>query len=280
MKECSGIGETREAIAAARQAGKRIGFVPTMGNLHAGHLALVDKAREHADFIVSSIFVNPMQFGANEDLASYPHTPEADRAGLRDRQVALLFAPGVADVYPVPMDQHTSVEVPGLSELLCGASRPGHFRGVATVVSKLFNIVQPDVAVFGEKDFQQLAVIRRMVRDLCFPVEIIGVPTIRESDGLAMSSRNNYLSDEDRKVAPEIYRLINSLRSGILSGSENFRNLEEQVRSDLLAAGFVPDYVSVRKQSDLSEAHKHDAPLVILVAAFLGKTRLIDNITV
>ncbi|HGA2319131.1 TPA: pantoate--beta-alanine ligase [Pseudomonas putida] len=278
MNTVKTVRELRAAVARARSEGKRIGFVPTMGNLHSGHAALVTKAAQRADFVVASIFVNPLQFGANEDLDKYPRTLAADQQRLLDAGCHLLFAPTVEEMYPDGMAVQTRVSVPGLSEGLCGASRPGHFEGVATVVSKLFNMVQPDLAVFGEKDYQQLAVIRAMVRDLNMPIQIIGEPTVRAEDGLALSSRNGYLTPEQRSTAPVVYRTLKQIGEALGRGQVDFAALIEQGKADLIAAGLRPDYLEVRHAVNLRPATFGDRDLVILVAAYLGNTRLIDNL--
>lgn len=272
------VRELRAAVARARGEGKRIGFVPTMGNLHDGHAALVEKAGQRADFVVASIFVNPLQFGANEDLASYPRTLEADQERLLNAGCNLLFAPTVEEMYPQGMAGQTLVSVPGVSDGLCGASRPGHFAGVATVVCKLFNMVQPDLAVFGQKDFQQLAVIRTLVLDLNMPIQIIGEPTVRAADGLALSSRNGYLDAQQRSCAPVLYRTLCDMASAIKAGAHDYPHLQASAQASLQAAGLRPDYVEIRNASDLQPAAQGDRQLVILVAAFLGSTRLIDNL--
>lgn len=278
MNTVKTVRELRAAVARARSEGKRIGFVPTMGNLHSGHAALVTKAAQRADFVVASIFVNPLQFGANEDLDKYPRTLAADQQRLLDAGCHLLFAPTVEEMYPDGMAVQTRVSVPGLSEGLCGASRPGHFEGVATVVSKLFNMVQPDLAVFGEKDYQQLAVIRAMVRDLNMPIQIIGEPTVRAEDGLALSSRNGYLTPEQRSTAPVVYRTLKQIGEALGRGQVDFAALIEQGKADLVAAGLRPDYLELRHAVNLRPATFGDRDLVILVAAYLGNTRLIDNL--
>jgi pantoate--beta-alanine ligase len=278
MNTVKTVRELRAAIARARGEGKRIGFVPTMGNLHSGHAALVIKAAQRADFVVASIFVNPLQFGANEDLDKYPRTLAADQQRLLDAGCHLLFAPTVEEMYPDGMSVQTRVSVPNLSEGLCGASRPGHFEGVATVVSKLFNMVQPDLAVFGEKDFQQLAVIRAMVRDLNMPIQIIGEPTVRADDGLALSSRNGYLTPEQRATAPVVYRTLKQIGEAIVRGQVDFPALVEDSKAQLIAAGLRPDYLEVRHAVTLRPATFGDRDLVILAAAYLGNTRLIDNL--
>ncbi|MDR0207933.1 MAG: pantoate--beta-alanine ligase [Pseudomonas putida] len=278
MNTVKTVRELRAAVARARGEGKRIGFVPTMGNLHSGHAALVTKAAQRADFVVASIFVNPLQFGAGEDLDKYPRTLAADQERLLEAGCHLLFAPGVEEMYPDGMAVQTRVSVPQLSEGLCGASRPGHFEGVATVVSKLFNMVQPDLAVFGEKDFQQLAVIRAMVRDLNMPIQIIGEPTVRAQDGLALSSRNGYLSPEQRAAAPALYRTLKTMAEAITKGQRDYPALIAEGQAQLVAAGFRPDYLEVRHAVTLRPAMIDDRDLVILAAAYMGTTRLIDNL--
>lgn len=272
------VRELRAAVAHARGEGKRIGFVPTMGNLHEGHAALVEKASQRVDFVVASIFVNPLQFGPKEDLASYPRTLEADKERLLQAGCNLLFAPTVEEMYPHGMGGQTRVSVPGVSEGLCGASRPGHFEGVATVVCKLFNMVQPDLAIFGQKDFQQLAVIRNLVSDLNMPIQIIGEPTVRAADGLALSSRNGYLDEQQRSVAPAIYRTLSDLAAAIQAGNNDFQALLTQGLAILQEAGFRPDYLEIREANSLKPATPSDQHLVILAAAFIGTTRLIDNL--
>lgn len=278
MNTVKTVRELRAAVARARGEGKRIGFVPTMGNLHSGHAALVTKAAQRADFVVASIFVNPLQFGAGEDLDKYPRTLAADQERLLEAGCHLLFAPTVEEMYPDGMAVQTRVSVPQLSEGLCGASRPGHFEGVATVVSKLFNMVQPNLAVFGEKDFQQLAVIRAMVRDLNMPIQIIGEPTVRAEDGLALSSRNGYLSPEQRAAAPALYRTLKTMAEAITKGQRDYPALIAEGQVQLVAAGFRPDYLEVRHAVTLRPAMIDDRDLVILAAAYMGTTRLIDNL--
>ncbi|MEK1904242.1 MAG: pantoate--beta-alanine ligase [Pseudomonas sp.] len=278
MNTVKTVRELRAVVARVRSEGKRIGFVPTMGNLHEGHIALVEKASQRADFVIASIFVNPLQFGPNEDLATYPRTLIADQEKLVGAGCQLLFAPDVEEMYPSGMAGLTNVSVPGVSEGLCGGSRPGHFDGVATVVTKLFNMVQPDLAIFGEKDFQQLAVIRALVRDLNMPVQIIGEPTARAEDGLALSSRNGYLNDEQRAAAPALYRTLNQLADAVRQGERDYAQLVATGKASLEAAGLRPDYLEVRDSNNLSQACADTQQLVILAAAFLGKTRLIDNL--
>lgn len=280
MERVSAIKELRQQVTAWRLAGKRIALVPTMGNLHVGHLELVKQARQRADRVVVSIFVNPMQFGAGEDFGRYPRTLEQDATQLESAEADLLFTPPVQEVYPRGQAVQTLITVPGISNILCGASRPGHFAGVATVVCKLLNMVQPDLALFGNKDLQQLLVIRQMVEDLCIPVEIIGIPTVREPDGLARSSRNGYLTVEERSQAPALYRLLRETSKAIAQGRCDYAALESEGKQALMAAGFKPDYYSIRNATDLSEANGETQKLAILAAASLGRTRLIDNLLV
>lgn len=267
-------------VANARRAGKRIGFVPTMGNLHAGHLKLIEVARSCADFVVASVYVNPMQFGPKEDFSSYPRTPQDDERALAAAGANLLFMPSTAEIYPRGVAAQTVVEVPHLGDVLCGAFRPGHFRGVTTVVNRLFNLVQADVAVFGKKDYQQLMLIRLMVADLGMPIEIVGVDTMRESDGLAMSSRNGYLRPEERERAPRLYAVLCDLRDQILRAGEIPWEAEITASDRLQRTGFRPEYVSIVRQQDLAPPSRQDRKLAILAAAWLGRTRLIDNIEV
>lgn len=280
MKIISSFPDLRTHLNTWRQAGQTIAFVPTMGNLHAGHINLVKAAQTVANRVVVSIFVNPLQFGPTEDYQSYPRTLEADCEKLKEVHTDLLFTPNVTDIYPQGMEVSTRVEVPQLSDILCGAARPGHFIGVATVVNKLFNIVQPDQALFGEKDYQQLQIIKRMVADLNMPIDIISVPTCRESDGLAMSSRNSYLDTKQRRQAPQLYQILNQLKTQIETGRRNFTQMEIQAISQLTEAGWNPDYVAVCTANSLTLPSLEDKHLVILAAARLGKTRLIDNIQV
>ncbi len=279
METISQIDPLRVRIAQWRMADQRIALVPTMGNLHTGHLDLVRRAREMARHTVVSIFVNPLQFGPGEDFEAYPRTLDKDREKLQAEGVDLVFAPTAETVYPRGQEQQTQVAVPGISDILCGASRPGHFSGVATVVCKLFNIVQPDMAVFGEKDFQQLLVIRRMTRDLCLPVEIIGAPTVREADGLAMSSRNGYLSAEERQRAPALRQCLLAAEQALMDGVAPSK-VEQDGLLCLERAGFRPDYLSVRRPMDLASAREGDTNLVVLAAAHLSRARLIDNLRV
>lgn len=274
------IAELRQHVAHWRRTGQPIGFVPTMGNLHAGHLSLIRQARARADRVVASIFVNPLQFGEGEDFQAYPRTEEEDRRLLLEHGCDALFLPTVTEMYPEGGTPVTVVEVPELSNILCGAFRPGHFRGVATVVAKLFNLVQPDLAVFGEKDYQQLVVIKRMVEDLCFPVTIVPAPTGRERDGLAMSSRNRYLTAEDRRIAPALFRQLSRVAGAIAAGEGDLAGLCREALATLEGKGFRPDYFEVRRASDLAEPEAGDRDLVVLVAARLGRARLIDNVRV
>ena len=279
MRTVHSITELRTILRSHRDKGRRIVLVPTMGNLHAGHIALVEEARNQGDFVVTSIFVNPMQFGANEDLDAYPRTLAEDQDKLAEAGNDLVFAPSANEIYPNGMDRHTQVLVPDLTELHCGASRPGHFTGVATVVTMLFNIVQPNVAVFGEKDFQQLAVIRKMVSDLCQPIEIVGVATHREDDGLAMSSRNGYLGINERRLAPRLYRALQATAEAIRQGSCDFDGLSAAASHQLEKGGFKPDYFTIVNSDSLRPAGPADNRITILAAAYLGRTRLIDNIS-
>ena len=279
MRTYATNAQLQSAIRTLRQSGKTIAFVPTMGNLHEGHLKLVRKAHSLCDVVIVSIFVNPLQFGANEDLDSYPRTMTADEEKLFTEGAHIIYAPGVKEIYPQGMAAQTQVQVPELADTLCGSSRPGHFNGVTTVVTKLFNIVQPDVAVFGEKDFQQLSIIRKMVADLCMPIEIVGVATCREEDGLAKSSRNGFLNDEQRQIAPLMHQTLTSCREAIACGFDNFLQLESHARMKLLQAGFEPDYFEIRDAQTLQAVTEDTEEIAILAAARLGSTRLIDNVT-
>lgn len=277
MRTLREIPALREALDVVRRRDQRIALVPTMGNLHDGHLALVESARRQADVVVATIFVNPMQFGPNEDLAAYPRTLEADQAKLEAAGCDLLFAPDTAALYPRGLANQTQVRVPGVSEGLCGGARPGHFDGVATVVSILFNLVQPHLACFGEKDYQQLAVIRQLVADLHFPIEVVGVPIVRAEDGLALSSRNGYLSTAERQVAPALYRTLCRARDALEAGEAPERVLGEAGEA-LRTAGFEPDYLELRAV-DLGPVTAATRDAVPLAAARLGPARLIDNLT-
>lgn len=270
--------ELRRRVQKWRSEGHRIAFVPTMGNLHAGHGNLVKQAARSADRVVVSIFVNPLQFGPNEDFASYPRTPEEDRRLLESLHTHLLFLPDVADMYPRGQAATARVQVPDIDSILCGAFRPGHFTGVATIVAKLLNLVQPDMAFFGEKDYQQLMIIRRAVTDLCMPMQIVGVPTMREADGLAMSSRNRYLSKEERALAPLIHKELERVRAAIEAGAREYAALEKTGYESLQSAGFRPDYFSIRDAATLGEPSTQTAEVAILTAARIGKARLIDNV--
>ncbi len=274
------IEELKVAVREWRRDGKVIGFVPTMGNLHDGHLSLINMARQRADQVIASIFVNPLQFGEGEDYSNYPRTEDRDRALLEKNGCDALFMPTVKELYPEGGLPVTIVEVPGLSNILCGAHRPGHFRGVTTVVAKLFNLVEPDLAVFGEKDYQQLVIIRRMVEDLCFPVEIVPAPTGRENDGLAMSSRNQYLTESERQTAPALYRELDRASRAVADGDREFAKLCDRAVAALWEEGFQPDYFEIRRAADLAEIGPDDRDLVIVTAARLGKARLIDNLRV
>ncbi len=278
MNKLLTVAELRQQITDWKLAGKRIALVPTMGNLHQGHLSLVSKAKELADKVIVSIFVNPLQFDDKTDLSAYPRTFEADSQSLISVDCDAVFAPTVEIMYPDGMDRQTIIIVPGMDDKLCGQARPGHFDGVATVVAKLFNMVQPDVAVFGEKDYQLLLLIKKMVADLNLPLEIIGLPTHREASGLAMSSRNQYLTEQQREQAASIYRILNDIKTKLLKGGADFIKLEQQAKDELTQLGFEPDYVDIRLAGNLEPAKQSDKELRILLAARLGKARLIDNI--
>ena len=267
----------RQQIRRLRMEGKRVALVPTMGNLHDGHMKLVDEAKARADVVVVSIFVNPMQFDRPEDLARYPRTLQEDCEKLNKRKVDLVFAPSVKEIYPNGTETHTYVDVPGLSTMLEGASRPGHFRGVSTIVSKLFNLVQPDIACFGEKDFQQLALIRKMVADMGFDIEIVGVPIMRAKDGLALSSRNGYLTAEQRKIAPGLYKVLSSIADKLQAGERDLDEIIAIAGQELTEKGFRADDIQIRDADTLLEVSENSKRAVILVAAWLGDARLIDN---
>lgn len=267
----------RQQIRRLRMEGKRVALVPTMGNLHDGHMKLVDEAKARADVVVVSIFVNPMQFDRPEDLARYPRTLQEDCEKLNKRKVDLVFAPSVKEIYPNGTETHTYVDVPGLSTMLEGTSRPGHFRGVSTIVSKLFNLVQPDIACFGEKDFQQLALIRKMVADMGFDIEIIGVPIMRAKDGLALSSRNGYLTAEQRKIAPGLYKVLSSIADKLQAGERDLDEIIAIAGQELNEKGFRSDDIQIRDADTLLEVSENSKRAVILVAAWLGDARLIDN---
>ena len=267
----------RQQIRRLRMEGKRVALVPTMGNLHDGHMKLVDEAKARADVVVVSIFVNPMQFDRPEDLARYPRTLQEDCEKLNKRKVDLVFAPSVKEIYPNGTETHTYVDVPGLSTMLEGASRPGHFRGVSTIVSKLFNLVQPDIACFGEKDFQQLALIRKMVADMGFDIEIVGVPIMRAKDGLALSSRNGYLTAEQRKIAPGLYKVLSSIADKLQAGERDLDEIITIAGQEQNEKGFRADDIQIRDADTLLEVSETSKRAVILVAAWLGDARLIDN---
>jgi pantoate--beta-alanine ligase len=274
------ISATRRLVSGWHRNGERVALVPTMGNLHEGHISLIRLARRHADRVVTTVFVNPTQFGPGEDYAAYPRTLAMDRRRLADGGADALFAPDVAEMYPRGEGASATVSVPGLSTELCGAFRPGHFDGVTSVVLRLMNIVAPDVALFGEKDYQQLVILRRMAADLHLPAKLIGAPTVREPDGLAMSSRNQYLGAEERRIAPVLYATLLDLRARLQRGQRNFPALERSALRALEKAGFRPDYVSIRNAADLSLPFTATRQLRILAAARLGRARLIDNIAV
>jgi pantoate--beta-alanine ligase len=278
MQAIARPNELRHLLSQWRRRGERVALVPTMGNLHAGHANLMRRAATLADHVVVSIFVNPLQFGPNEDFAAYPRTPDDDKRLLESMRVDLVFAPEVEDMYPEGQATTARVQVPDLEDILCGAFRPGHFMGVATIVTKLLNLVQPDVALFGEKDFQQLMIIRRAAHDLCMPVEIIGVATTREADGLAMSSRNRYLLPQQRAVAPRIYEELQRARTAVESGAKDLAAIEKAGAAGLQEAGFKPDYFAIRDAATLQEPSAKAQELVILTAARIGRARLIDNV--
>jgi len=280
METLSSITAVRDRIRQWRCSGEVVAMVPTMGNLHAGHLRLVEAARSHGSKVVVSIFVNPLQFGEKEDLSAYPRTIDADLSKLSQYSVDLAFLPEAAEIYPRSIEHTTRVIVPDLSDILCGTSRPGHFVGVATVVNLLFNVVQPDVAVFGEKDYQQLLVIRRMVTDLHLPVEVLGVATVREPSGLALSSRNNYLSEGERREAGRMYQVLCEAGDMIYKNSDDYSTIERVSREKLEAAGFRPDYFTICRAADLRAPTLEDRELVIMSAAWMGRARLIDNVRV
>lgn len=272
--------ELAEQIAEWRHHDEHVALVPTMGSLHAGHLSLVEMAREHAERVIVSIFVNPTQFGKGEDFDEYPRTLERDQRRLKKTSADMIFAPDIETLYPFGPDQATTVSVPGLTENFCGAMRPGHFDGVTTVVARLFAIVQPDVAVFGQKDYQQQLVIRRMTEDLSLPITIITGETVRDDDGLALSSRNSYLSDEERAVAPALYQQLQAVGQQLQAGGRDFPALEASAAAALNAAGFEVEYFAIRRALNLEVPDRDCDDLVVLVAARLGRARLIDNIVV
>jgi pantoate--beta-alanine ligase len=274
------INELQDELRQRRQANQSIALVPTMGNLHQGHLQLVSTAQQHAEAVVVTLFVNPTQFSENEDLDNYPRTFQDDCQKLELLNTDILFAPSIDEIYPLGGENTSHVHVPNITDVLCGASRPGHFDGVTTIVCKLFNMTRADVAIFGEKDFQQLAVIHRMVDDLNIPIRIIGEPIVREADGLAMSSRNGYLSEEERLLAPRLHQILQYIKQLILAGEVDFNAIESQAKIDLIEAGFKPDYLHIYQRNELKPATKDSKELIIIVAAFLGSTRLIDNVHV
>lgn len=280
MEFISDSATLREYVTASKSDGQRLGLAPTMGNLHAGHLALVDAAKRDCDVVIASIFVNPLQFGPGEDLEAYPRTLEEDKALLASHQCSALFAPSIEDIYGSDPAQQTLIHVPGVSEGYCGNSRPGHFDGVATVVCKLLNLASPDIAYFGLKDYQQFLVIRKMAEDLALPVSIQGIEIVREANGLAMSSRNNYLSAEQRESAAVIFQTLQQSKEELLSGYAEMAELENLAKSRLERAGLRPDYFAIRRAADLQEANAEDRDLVILAAAWLGPARLIDNLRI
>ena len=270
----------RREVRRWRQEGKRIALVPTMGNLHEGHMTLVREARARADVVIVSVFVNPMQFDRPDDLARYPRTLQEDCEKLNRNGVDLVFAPAADEIYPQGVGQQTYVDVPALSPILAGESRPGHFRGVATIVSKLFNLVQPDLACFGEKDYQQLQLIRKLVADLGYGIEIVGVPIVRAKDGLALSSRNGYLDSDERRLAPRLYNIMMQLATQLENGERNLDELLEQTAGRLRQAGFRPDVLFIRDADTLGEVTLDTRSAIILMAAWLGQARLIDNVRV
>ena len=280
MKILRDINGIRRVVAGWQAGGRRVVLVPTMGNLHAGHISLMKLARRHGDRVVASIFVNPTQFGPTEDYASYPRTPAADTRRLQEAGVDALFVPSTALMYPRGERDSTKISVPGLSNGLCGAFRPGHFDGVASVVLRLFSVVTPVVAVFGEKDYQQLIVLRHMAKDLHLPIRIVGGPTVRERDGLAMSSRNQYLSAREREAAPALFESLRLCRGRLLSGERDFASIQRQAVRLLRRVGFRPDYVEIRNAADLSPPTVASRNLRVLAAGHLGRARLIDNIAV
>lgn len=267
----------RQHIRRLRLEGKRIALVPTMGNLHDGHMKLIDEARERTDVVVASIFVNPMQFDRPDDLTRYPRTLQEDCEKLNKRKVDIIFAPAPDQIYPQGVEGQTYVDVPGLSTMLEGASRPGHFRGVSTIVSKLFNLIQPDLAYFGEKDFQQLALIRKMVADMGYDIEIVGVPIVRAKDGLALSSRNGYLTVEQRKIAPVLYKVMSNLGEKLQAGERDLEEIIAIAGQELKEKGFRPDDIQIRDADTLFELTDATQHAVILMSAWLGQARLIDN---
>ncbi|WP_281648102.1 pantoate--beta-alanine ligase [Parendozoicomonas sp. Alg238-R29] len=280
MNTIYGIEEIRDYVHTVKAAGKTVALVPTMGNLHGGHLTLVTKAQQLADVVIVSIYVNQMQFGPNEDYHSYPRTMAQDEALLEEHNVDMVFAPTSHIIYPAGLDHHTEIKVEALDGMHCGKSRPDFFTGIATVVTKLFNIVQPDIAVFGEKDFQQLSIIRKMVKDLCLPVDIVGAPIARSETGLALSSRNGYLSPEELEQACLLNKELVKTKDAIVAGNVNYDILQRDAIAYLAESGFQPDYFNIIRRSDLQPAGPNDKELIILAAAGLGKARLIDNLQI
>ncbi len=272
--------ELRAQLDEWRADGEHVALVPTMGNLHVGHISLVELAREHAERVVVSVFVNPTQFGAGEDFDEYPRTLERDKRRLRKAEADLLFAPNADTVYPFGIEQATLVTVPYLTDQFCGSARPGHFDGVTSVVARLFALVQPDVAVFGQKDYQQQLVIRRMTEDLQLPIQIITAPTIRDEDGLALSSRNSYLTDSEKAIAPVLYETLSRIGEQLQSGNRDYATMEATGLAELEAAGLEPEYLAIRRALDMREPDRDCDEIVVLAAARLGKARLIDNIVV
>ena len=278
MRTLNRIADLRALVQGWRMAGETIAFVPTMGNLHAGHASLLAAAHHHGRRVVASVFVNPLQFGPTEDYAAYPRTPDEDAALLAAQGVDALLLPTVEEMYPRGIVTSTLVDVPGISDILCGAFRPGHFRGVATVVVKLLNLVQPDTAIFGEKDYQQLTIICRAVEDLCLPVRIVGAPTVRAEDGLALSSRNRYLDDGERAIAPELHRALDHACQRLMAGETDITSIEIEGLESLRAVGFRPDYFEIRTAGTLDRPQGREVGMVVLAAARLRRARLIDNV--
>lgn len=278
MEKVSSLDPLRHQVKQWRQAGLTIAFVPTMGNLHAGHLSLVAKAQQSADKVIVSIFVNPLQFNSSADLAAYPHTLDSDIRQLKQMDCDLVFTPDVSTIYPDGMGKQTRITVPEIGDRLCGAHRLGHFDGVATVVAKLFNMVIPDIAIFGQKDFQQLLLIKKLVRDLALPIEIVGAPTHREENGLAMSSRNQYLARHEQAIAAAIYQALLRLKQQLKDQQRSYTALCEQAKQSLEQKGFEVDYIEICRETDLMPAQLGDSAVRILIAAQLGSARLIDNL--
>ena len=278
MQIITSIKQVRQIIKAERQKGNSIGLIPTMGNLHKGHMSLVEQIAPHANIIITSIFVNPLQFGENEDFGAYPKTLESDAKQLAAAGCHYVFAPNAQEMYPDGNKSKSLVSVTPLDNILCGKSRPGHLTGVATVVAKFFNIIMPDFAIFGLKDYQQFLVIQQMIKDLCFPVEIIGAPIVRNDQGLALSSRNGYLSAEELEIAPRLNQILNIIKQSIIDGETNYKGIENQTQLIINESGFKADYFEIRTQDNLQLATKADKKLAIFIAAHLGKARLIDNV--